>query len=87
MKKPCPYCGSPMKVDPLSVRLPRKRKAIFDLIVKSGEDGITEEELDAKLFDGGGKSTVRSAIHYINKAIFPLHIDGRNGYRLTRFDR
>lgn len=85
-RKKCPYCGSNMKVDPLNVRLPKKRRAIFDAVVAAGERGITEGQLDRDFYGGKGASTVRSAIHYINKAIFPLHIDGRNGYRLIKIE-
>jgi hypothetical protein len=73
-----------MRVDPFTVILPKRRRAIFDAIVNAGEEGISEEALDKKLFSGKGKSTVRSAIHYINKSIAPLKIDGRNGYRVIR---
>lgn len=73
-----------MEVDPFAVKLSRKRKLIFEAIVSAGEAGISEEELDRILFSGNRKSTVRSAIHYINKAIYPLRIEGRNGYRLER---
>lgn len=61
---------------------------MFEAILNAGKEGITEEDLDAKLYSGKGKSTVRSAIHYINKAIRPLQIAGRGrlGYRVTRID-
>lgn len=78
-----------MRVDPMKVQLPPKRLAIFRMVAEAGSDGVSEEELDREICTGQGKSTVRSAIHYINKAIFPLKIDGRKGigYRLVREEK
>lgn len=83
---PCPYCGTPMEQDPFDVKLSPRRMAIFRMVANAGPDGISEHDLDRGVSTGKGKSTVRSAIHYINKAITPLKINGKKGvgYRLVR---
>jgi hypothetical protein len=70
----CNYCGQPLPEIRLGVRLPPLKARIFDLIQRSGDDGITNADLRDIL--GLGLKCVESHVYQINELI------GDSGYRI-----
>ena len=75
----CPYCNAPMKTNGYNFVMSERRAAMFRRILHAGQEGIGRDVL-IKHFNIKKPATLRTHIFYINKAIAPLHIRGRNGF-------
>jgi hypothetical protein len=63
----CHYCGSPLPEIRLGARLPIMKARLFDLIQRSGADGILVEDLRAIL--GVNERCLKSHVHQLNEMI------------------
>lgn len=99
MNRRCPYCNQILPEYRLGVRLPALKARIYDLVLRSGVDGIAADDLEALAYNGAvnGKGiredrirtrkTLHNHIHQINELIVDqgYRIVGRsNCYRLMR---
>jgi len=84
----CDSCGQALPEMRLGVRLTAFRARLFDLVRRSGVDGIHSEDLYSQLYpDGGGsRQTLKAHVWQINELIADegYRIDGRgSSYRLV----
>ncbi len=80
MKMHCPYCAREMEDSIRFEPMSKKRKAILDMIIAAGADGVSTHEIKDKIFTPGASSiTVRTTILAINKTIKPRRIVSRDG--------
>lgn len=81
----CHYCGSPLPEIRLGVRLPPLQARLFDLIMRSGLDGITRNDLIAVVWELDVNhfpklaDTLKQHVWQINDAIRDT------GYRIRTF--
>ncbi len=59
-----------------------KRRQVYEYILAGGPEGVLVEALVRDLYPDRKDTSVRTAIHYINKAIAPRRIIRRGG-RIT----
>jgi hypothetical protein len=83
----CENCGQALPEIRLGVRLTALKARLFDLVRRSGVDGIHSDDLHSLLYpDGGGsRHTLKAHIWQINELIADegYRIDGRGSfYRL-----
>src|SRR5262245_12764897 len=84
----CHYCGQALPELRLGVRLTALKARLFDLVQRSGIDGISSDDLCSLLYpDGGGShQTLKAHVWQINEMIADegYRIDGRgSSYRLV----
>ena len=70
----CPYCHQPIEMIPENIPMSFKRRAVFDFVRDGGPAGVQLDELRAKFFPAAKDNTIRTTIHYINRAIKPMAI-------------
>ena len=76
----CPYCNGPIENKIEHLPMSAKRRAILDCVLESGQEGISRKEIVDRFFsEAQSKTTLRTTLHYINKAIAPLRIYVRGG--------
>lgn len=75
----CPYCGGRIKKRPEFARLSFKRRSILHRVLSAGPEGIPIEIIKESFFNGSSDTTIRTTLHYINKAIKPHKIDCHGG--------
>ena len=95
----CPYCQQPLPDIRLGVRLTPLKAHIFDLVQRSGDDGIDRHDLfdivygDGDAHDRANKTksflTLKAHINQINELIEDqgYKIIGRSAVRLVRWPR
>lgn len=74
----CPFCHSQVKSPPQEYELTTKQKAVYDFIVAAGPEGIWVSEVMEALYPNKSNTSLRTAVHYINKAMKPLRIIRKN---------
>jgi hypothetical protein len=84
----CDYCGQALPEVRLGVRLTPLKAHLFDLVRRSGIDGISSDDLWSSLYPNGGGSrqTLKAHVWQINQLIADegYQIDGRGSfYRLV----
>lgn len=80
----CPFCKGPIKGVPVDINLSRKQKKVFMMIMSGGPEGVEIDHIMDTLYKGKSKISLRTAVHYINKIIQPLHIESHaNTYRFA----
>lgn len=83
IKRNCHYCGQPLPEVRLGVRLGPVKARLFDLIQRSGDDGITSPDLCDIL--GIARETVKAHVFQINEQLAGTDYQikcRRWGYRL-----
>lgn len=75
----CPFCQSPVKAPPIEFKLTERQRAVYDYIVAAGPEGVAVDRVMLDLYPDRSETTLRTAMHYINKAMKPLRIIRRNG--------
>lgn len=75
----CPFCQSPVKAPPVEFQMTAKQKVVYDYIVAAGPEGVAVDRVMLDLYPDRSETTLRTAMHYINKAMKPLRIIRRNG--------
>jgi hypothetical protein len=66
----CPTCGQPVVETRCGIKLTPIKVRIFDLIQRSGEEGIPSTALNILVFDGmASPNTVKAHIWQINNVI------------------
>ncbi len=84
----CPYCSQPLPEIRMGVRLSPLKARIFDLILRSADNGITREDIHAIAFDGCDRDANNISVHVaqINDRLVETEyrIVGRGFYRLKR---
>src|SRR5262245_7042895 len=88
----CHYCGQALPELRLGVRLTALKARLFDLVQRSGIDGISSDDLCSLLYpDGGGShQTLKAHVWQINEMIADegYRIDGRGSfYRLINMHK
>lgn len=84
MKYECPYCGGALKKPP-QITLPKRLRRLYDYISSYGDRGVEARGIWEALYRGKSHTTVRTAIHALNKELKDSVVKGRGGvYRLTK---
>jgi hypothetical protein len=78
MSVKCPYCGGPMQNLEADYNLTTRQKAIFNEVMKSSRNGVSQEQLMSKFFKRKSDISLRTAVHNINKKIAPIFIESRD---------
>jgi hypothetical protein len=74
----CPHCHQPLINTRLGVRLPPLKTAMFDLIRRSGDAGISWDEIARRLYGRPtSRKTINAHVWQINEMIEPA------GYRIV----
>jgi hypothetical protein len=91
MGRRCPYCQQILPEFRLGVRLTDQQGRIFDIVLRSGRDGIQGSDLHDLIYDGqwvrykrakpASRKALKSAIWHINQQI------QRPGYRIICYGR
>ncbi len=93
----CPTCGNLVPKDEIAATLPRRQRAIYDAVVRSGRAGISSERIFHQVYGldptGGPKSInlISVLVHNLNLRLAPyrLRVEGRRGphgsYKLVAF--
>jgi hypothetical protein len=58
--------------------LTTRQKAIFNEVMKSSRNGVSQEQLMSKFFKRKSDISLRTAVHNINKKIAPIFIESRD---------
>ena len=74
----CPFCHGPVKSPPREYELTPKQKSVYDFIVSAGPEGVAVDRVMFELYPAKSNTTLRTAVHYINKAMKPLRIVRKN---------
>lgn len=74
----CPFCQSKVDAPPPEFQLTDKQKKVYDAVVAAGPDGVTVEKLMLKLYPDKSQTSLRTAVHYINRKMAPLRIVRKN---------
>lgn len=74
--KSCPTCGQTLPREGTAVPLSYMQQRIYDEILKAGENGITSDDLYARIYLGrmeppSGKAAMFVQIHKANKILTP----------------
>ena len=82
----CPYCHQKTEESKKSFIISNKRQNIFEDILDGGVDGVNAKDLVKKHLPNTRANddvSLRVAVHAINAAIQPMHIERKNGrYRI-----
>lgn len=74
----CPFCQSPVQSPPQEYGLTVKQKIVYDYIVAAGPEGVAVDRVMLDLYPDKSNTSLRTAVHYINKAMKPLRIVRKN---------
>lgn len=83
----CQSCGQPVRFLRCGIRLTALKAAIFDLIKRAGDLGITSEEITRELYGDRrpvGKYTIKAHVWQINEVLaetdYAIVSDRRNWF-------
>jgi hypothetical protein len=74
----CPFCQSPVQSPPKELELTKKQRSVYEYIIAAGPEGVAVDRVMLDLYPDKSGTTLRTAVHYINKAMKPLRIVRRN---------
>jgi hypothetical protein len=79
MNSKCPYCGGPLHGNDLIPPMNKRRRRLYDAVVRNGTSGIEAKDLLQHMYVGDQKQTpsarsvLRVQIHELNRDIRQVH--------------
>lgn len=74
----CPFCKAEMPDPPVTHKMTKKQREVYELILSGGQAGMPRDKLIEAFFKGRSVNTIRSCIFNINSVIYPARVTGRH---------
>lgn len=74
----CPFCKGPIEAPPPEFQLTKRQREVYEYIVAAGPNGADVDHVMADLYSSHSGTTLRTAVHYINRVMAPLKIVRKN---------